>query len=159
MTVPKMLLFSLGGVFVGGLHATIGYISDPPAPVVKLCTDYKHLQHDKLLLAVLDEINADFYALDPVAACRAIVAMDRLVGLRLQLDSRKQQPTVDDQIVGMDQSARAKKNIQRFVRQVEQVGDPRRVIYIQRHLKTILTQLASHMESIVMRTRDVHIRP
>ena len=159
MIVPKMLLFSLGGVFVGGLHATVGYISEPATAAVTLCVDYDHLHRDQVLLTTLAEIDAEFYTVDPVAAWRAITAMDKLVGLRMELTGGTRVPTVSDQIMGMEHAARAKRSLQRFVSQVEQVGDPRRVIYIQRRAQGIMTQLASHMESIVMATRDVHIRP
>jgi hypothetical protein len=154
----KTVLFGVGGVIVGGLHWVLAFVSDPKTELL-LCTSYEHIQHDALLLQVLSEIDNEFKEIDHVAAVRTINAIDRIVGLRYELQRKVHQPIMADRVEGIVCARKAKQAIQRFISRAEEVKYPRRVIYLQRHVQTIMRQLDLHLQSIVMSTRDIYIHP
>jgi len=157
-TFTKAVLFGVGGAIVGGIHSAWGFIMDKSTDIL-LCTPYTELQHDSLLLRVLSDINADFTEIDPVAAVRTIQAIDRLVGIRRSLDRREQEPIMSDRVTGFMLFQKAKESIQRFISRAEVTNTPRRVIYLQRQVQTIMQQIDAHVQAIVMATRDMHMHP
>jgi hypothetical protein len=157
--ITKTVLFGMGGAIVGSLHAAVNFVSDTPAAVVTLCTTYDHLQEDDLLAQVLCEINEDFKEIDHVAAVRTIHAIDKLVGLRMSLERGEREPNVADRITGMVSFTKAKEAIQRFISRAEITKTPRRVIYLQRHAQVIMRQLDTHLQAIIMSTRDMYMHP
>jgi hypothetical protein len=160
--LAKTVLFTAGGVFVGGLKAIVGVISGRNSmheQTYQLCTTYSSLQSDPLLLHTLSELDTDFQMIDHVAGIRSIQAIDRLLGLRLQVDDRAYDPVVSDRIKGVVLFRKAKQSIQRFITRAEATRQPRQVVYIQRHVQTIMRQLEIHLQAIVMATREMYIHP
>jgi hypothetical protein len=158
VTITKALLFGFGGVIVGGLHAVLHVVSDTATDTV-LCTQYEHIQKDSLLLQVLSDIDSDFKEIDHVAAIRTVHAIDKLVGIRGMLDRKEKEPIMADRVEGIVCFRKAKQAIQRFISRAEIVKSPRRVIHLQRHTQTIMRQLDTHLQSIVMATRDMYMHP
>jgi hypothetical protein len=156
--LTKTVLFGVGGAIVGALHYTVKFVSDPTTSP-QLCIPYVHLQQDSLLLDVLSEIDAEFKQIDHVAAVRTITAIDRLVGLRFELQQRTQEPLMSDRVEGIVCFRKAKQSIQRFISRAEATETPRRAIYLQRHVQTIMRQLDTHLQAIVMSTRDMYMHP
>jgi hypothetical protein len=157
--ITKTVLFGMGGAIVGGIHAAVQFISDTPPPSISLCTTYKHIQEDHLLLQILCEIDNDFKEIDHVAAIRTIHSIDKLVGLRMALDKKDYEPVVADRITGLVSFAKAKQAIQRFISRAETILCPRRVIYLQRNTQVIMRHLDVHLQAIVMSTRDMYMHP
>ena len=157
--LAKTVLFGMGGAIVGGLHAATHFVSDTPSPNVPLCTEYTHIQEDPLLLQVLCEIDEDFKEIDHVAAVRTIHAIDKLVGLKMSLGRKDHEPVMADRIEGLVSFTKAKQAIQRFISRAEFVKTPRRVIYLQRHTQVIMRQLDTHLQAIIMSTRDMYMHP
>jgi hypothetical protein len=154
----KTLLFGVGGIIVGGLHNVTGGVSNTKTDL-KLCTPFHHIQQDGTLLGVLHVIDEEFKEVDHVAAVRAILAIDRLVGLRNELQQHLHEPIMADRVEGMLCYKKAKHAIQRFISRAEATKTPRRVIYLQRHVQTIMRQLDLHLQSIVLSTRDMYMYP
>lgn len=154
----KTVLFGVGGALVGAMRVAVDYVTDTSTDII-LCAPYTELQHDPLLLQVLSEINTEFEAIDPVAAVRTIQAVDALVGLRRSLERRDHEPVMANRVDGIVLFRKAKESIQRFITRVEVTNTPRRVIYLQRHVQTIMQQMDAHLQSIVMSTRDMHMHP
>jgi hypothetical protein len=159
VVLTKTLLFGAGGIIVGGLHSAMDFISDGAKTDVILCSPYTQIQKDSLLLKVLSEIDTDFKEIDHVAAVRTIISIDRLVGLRFELQSKVHEPIMADRVEGIVCFRKAKHSIQRFISRAEADKTPRRVIYLQRHVQTIMRQLDLHLQSIVLSTRDMHMYP
>jgi hypothetical protein len=120
---------------------------------------YAFLQHDPLLLTTIAELDVDFRTIDHVAGVRAIQAMDELIGLRLLVDTTGHEPQVDDRVKGVVYFRKAREAVQRFITRAEIVRQPRQVVYIQRHVQAIMRQLETHLQAIVMATRDMYIHP
>jgi hypothetical protein len=157
--ITKTLLFGVGGAIVGGLHAVLNLVTDTTETKTVLCTPYECIQSDSLLLKVLSEIDEEFKEIDHVAAIRTVHAIDKLVGIRMLLERKDQEPVMADRVAGIVCFRRAKQAIQRFISRAEIVKNPRRVIHLQRHSQTIMRQLDAHLQSIVMATRDMYMHP
>jgi hypothetical protein len=158
----KTAVFTAGGVLVGGLHSTVAYLSGSgpgQEPAHKLCVSYTFIQCDPLLLSTLVDLDADFQTIDHVAGIRGIRAIDELVGLRMQVDTREYDPMVSDRIKGVVLFRKAKQAIQRFITRAETTRQPRQVVYLQRHVNTIMQQLEVHLQTVVMATREMYIHP
>jgi hypothetical protein len=156
--ITKTLLFGVGGAIVGGLHAVLHLVSDTATETL-LCTPYEHIQRDSLLLQVLKAIDEEFKEIDHVAAIRTVHAIDKLVGIRVMLERKEQEPVMSDRVAGIVSFRKAKQAIQRFISRAEVEKSPRRVIHLQRHSQTIMRQLDAHLQSIVMATRDMYMHP
>jgi hypothetical protein len=160
--LAKTVIFTLGGVVVGGLHSVLTRFSkgeeDQPQSF-KLCVTYSFLQRDPLLLSTLAELDVDFQSIDPVAGIRVIRAIDDLVGLRTCVDTQGYDPMVSDRVKGVILFRKAKESVQRFITRAETTRQPRQVVYIQRHVQTIMRQLETHLQAVVMATRDIYIHP
>ena len=160
-TLTKTALFGIGGALVGGLHAVLGGRSTPPPAALKLplCVPYTHIHLDTELMQTLHAIDPEFTAVDHVAAVRAVLAIDELVGLRMALARKGHEPIMADRVAGLVCFNRAKQAIQRFISQAEVKKMPRRVIYLQRSTQVIMRQLDVHLQAIIMATREIYMHP
>ena len=156
--IAKTILFVVGGALVGGLHSALDFVTDTRTDPL-LCYPYEHIQNDQFILQVLSEIDADFKEIDNVAAVRTIQAIDRLVGLRFELQRKHHEPLMSDRVEGIVYFKKAQQSLQRFITRAEILRNPRRVIYLQRHTQTIMRQLDVHLQSVVMSTRDMYMHP
>ena len=155
----KSTVFGLGGILVGATHALSHYISDPAPGEIQLGAPYTYLQTDPVLLQTLQALDTEFRALHPAAYVRAIQAIDAMVGLRITLSDTRYAPILQDRVKGVVYFRRARTSLQRFLCHAEQHRMPRRVIYLQRDLQTLMGRLDVHLQTIVMLTRDIHIHP
>jgi hypothetical protein len=161
--LAKTVVFTVGGLVVGGIHSAVSYISGPGTQPERsqpeLCVPYVSIQQDTQLLETLLELDADFRSLDHVAGVRAIQSIDALVGLRVTVNTKGHEALIGDRAQGCVYFRKAKLSIQRFITRAEYTRQPRQVVYIQRRVRTLMGLLEAHLQSIIMATRDMYIHP
>jgi len=157
--LAKTMLFGMGGVVMGTLHTILRAVSDPIPPNITLGAPYIHLQSDPRVLEILQDLDADFREVDLIAYIRTIQSVDDLVGLRIELSRPNHRPILYDRIQGVVHFRRARASIQRFLSHAEQNRLPRKVIYLQRSVQTLMRHLEEHLRQVMRLTCDIYIHP
>jgi hypothetical protein len=158
-TVVKSILFGAGGVLVASIHWVSRAFGESADTSVLLCEKYVHLHKDSRLLQTLHKVDQDFVELDQVAAVRLILHIDQLLEIRFTLEQTHYQPLVSDRSRGLAQYQATKATLKRLTTSIGHICDPRRVISIQRHIQTITQCLDTHLQHIILSTRDINIYP
>lgn len=109
-------------------------------------------QVDRGLMVLLHQLEKDFQDNDPVAFIRAVDHIDRLLHLRQTLD--RVQPTIQDRVYAFSLFKVAEENLQRLVRAIEHTMPPRSVIEGQNLIRRVMDSLETHLDTIMLLTRD-----
>jgi hypothetical protein len=155
----KSSLFGLGGLLVGAMHTLSHYVTDPAPDEIRLGASYRYLQTDAVLLQTLQTLDTDFRDLHPNGYIRTIQALDALLGLRSSLGDPCYEPVVRDRIQGVLYFRAARTALQCFLCRAEKHRSARHVVHLQRDLQTLMQRIDAHLRTVVLLTRDIHIRP
>jgi hypothetical protein len=150
--ILKATVFGTGGVIVGGLYSLVGY-SQPSTENMghRLSVQYKFCQRDEPILQLLESIEEEVVKLDKVAFVRTVLSIDDLIRLRYSVTPHSSKDRVD----GMVTFQCAKQAIQRFIIRGEESNlSPRQLIYLQRKATKLITLMETHLQVIIMVTRD-----
>lgn len=148
--LAKAVVFSLGGVLVGSLHAAASRARPSPRE------DSDHIQQDSELRQLWSDIMGDFQRMDPVASVRTLQGIEELLALRGDMGTRA--PSIEDRALALDIYTKVKEATGRFMQKVTTNAPPREVVRIQRTLQRILRRVDHHMHYVIIKTRDVHMQ-
>ena len=155
-TIVKTCLFGIGGLIVGGMYKITTPVDASEPSILFSDMGYVYIQMDKQLCNVLVEIHQIFIDIDHVAYIRTLKSIDQIIALHQKLLTRGYTPNMQDRVAGIGYFRRTKESIQRFITRAETIRDPREVIYVQRHVKQLMTLLENHMRTIIVSTRDIY---
>jgi hypothetical protein len=151
-TLVKSAIFGTGGLLVGGLYSFLGYVqqSSSPDESPRLSIEYNFLQRDEPILQLFESIEEDVLKLDHVAFVRTVMYVDELIKIRYNVIPQSSKDRVDALVA----FGCAKKAIQRFITRGEEILSPRQLIYLQRKSQKLISYMETHLQVIIMITRD-----
>lgn len=158
-TLIKTALFSTGGVLVGTLHALSSKLGASSEPDVVTCTPVKYIPQSGALWHHLQSLHDDFVDVDVVAAVRTLNAIEKILEIEAGLRLRSREPTLEDRTKSCLHFRTAKDSVQRFLAKADETRPARDVVRMQRVSQRVMDALDTHMNNIVVLTRDIYLEP
>lgn len=156
----RAALFGFGGICVGGIHTLSSYMSHDNVhdSTVQLCTSYKYIQHDPVLLEMLVDLNDVMYRVDAVATVRMIQSIDSIIDIARRKDGDACTPAqkMQDRVKGLVAMNRIDASIKRIMDSASVTIDPHDFVYVENKTNRLMQHIQSRIYTIIVLTRDIH---
>ena len=146
--------FGVGGLLAASLYQAINIVWTRRMGMRLTSIPTDALHQDAILNNLFVELENSVKEYDPIAFVRAIDAADRLVFLRLQLQSGRAQPIIQDGIEAFLVHRRCGDSLRRLLLCIEKSMSPRTVVGIQGIFTRISEVLDEHLSAIMTLTAE-----